>query len=452
MSLAPNILDQVCSPPPSQDTGAVPLPEEVAAESALPNTARPSLGQRLAAGVSDPVLRILITATFVMTLGRGVFLTLTVLYFTLIVGLSAVEVAIVLTVSSAVGAVTSVLGGQLADRFSARRLMIVFEVIVGTALICYVLADTFATVLLIACIYGGANQAAHSVRSAIIARAFDGRARVSARAVLHTVTNLGIAIGSAAGGVALLVNTGEAYRITMLVAGAVILISVIPLFRLPARVNAPVFARLPQAPQERPGRSPFKDRRYLTLTVLSGIFGLHFGLAEIGLPLWILHSTDAPVAMVSVILILNTIIVIAFQIPLSRGTHDIRHAGRVTAIAGVLMAVACFSYAASAGVSVWVAITFLVVATLAHTFAEVLSSAGFWGLSFELADPHRAGAYQGAFGLSWSIAAMASPLVVTLAVTNGTLGWATLATVFLFSALGVWWIARRAPVAHSLVS
>src|SRR5690606_31208715 len=200
---------------------------------------------------------------------------------------------------------------------------------------------------------------------------------------------------------ALLVNTPTSYRVTMVVAGAVILASVIPLLRLPKRVNAPVFVPSADASQKRPGRSPYRDRRYLALTALAGIFALHFGLAEIGLPLWILHSTDAPIAMVSAVLILNTVIVIAFQIPLSRGTNDIRHAGKVIALSGILMAVACFVYAASGLVSIWFAIAFLVIATLAHTFAEVLSSAGMWGLSFELADQHRAGAYQGVFGLSW---------------------------------------------------
>ena len=407
--------------------------------------------QRLAAGVADPVLRILMVATFVLTLGRGVFFALTVLYFTLIVGLSAVEVALILTISSAVGAVASVAGGHLADRFSARRLVVVFQTIAGLALAFYVVAETFAVALALACIYGAFNQANHSARSAIIARAFDGEGRVNARAVLHTVTNIGIAIGSAAAAGALVAGTPEAFRWTMIVAGAVIVASAIPLLRLPQRVNAQVPVPAADGAAVDRGTSPYRDRRYLSLTVLTGIFALHFSLAEIGLPLWILHNTKAPIAMVSVVLILNTIIVIAFQIPLSRGTNDIRHAGKVIALSGIMMAAACFVYAASGLVSFWFAIAFLVIATLAHSLAEVLSSAGFWGLSFELADPRRAGAYQGVFGLSWSISSMVAPLVITLAVTNGMLGWSALAVVFLLSAFGVWWIARRASAAPSLV-
>src|SRR5690606_41699371 len=110
------------------ETGSIPLPEGKAE-----TNPRQSRWQRLAAGVADPVMRILIIAGFVLTLGRGVFLALTVLYFTLIVGLSAFEAAVVLTVSTGAGAPSSVAAGHLADRFSARRLFVVFELIAGTA-------------------------------------------------------------------------------------------------------------------------------------------------------------------------------------------------------------------------------------------------------------------------------------------------------------------------------
>ena len=52
-------------------------------------TARPSKGfiARIADGLSDPVLRALVAATAVSRIGRGVFLAVTVLFFTQIIGL-----------------------------------------------------------------------------------------------------------------------------------------------------------------------------------------------------------------------------------------------------------------------------------------------------------------------------------------------------------------------------
>jgi MFS family permease len=459
------------SPTSSPDTGTVPIvePELDDAASAIdeadatttPAAGRGGLVRRIAASVADPVLRILVIATLISRVGRGVFLTVTVLYFTLIVGLAPHEVAIVLGAASAAGVLSSLAGGWLADRVSARRLLLVLSALDGVGLICYVFADGFASALVIAVLVGAVEQAANSTRMAIIARAFDGERRVHARAVLRTVTNVAIAVGSGIGALALLAGTAEAYRWIIVGAGIMYLLGLTQLVRLPASVDAP--ARLVSEPvttmtgstdvaasarSERRAlraHSPWRDPRYLALTALTAVFGMQFGVGEIGVPLWIANETEAPEVLVAAVLILNTVIVVLFQVPLSRGTHDLRKAGRVSALAAWLMAVACFVYASATGLPAGFAIAVIVLAALAHAFAEVLSQAGGWGLSFELADPVRAGTYQGVFSMGYSLGAMVAPLFVTsTALTFGLGGWAILAAVFLASGLGTWAIARAA--------
>lgn len=461
---------------PSPDTDSVPIvdPDLEGAASAVDEATRdattneradagaprPGLLRRLAASVADPVLRILVIATLISRVGRGIFLTVTVLYFTLIVGLAPHEVAIVLGAASAAGVVSSLAGGWLADRVSARRLLVTLSVIDGVGLICYVFARDFTSALVIAVIVGAVEQAANSTRMAIIARAFDGDRRVHARAVLRTVTNVAIAVGSGIGALALLAGTADAYRWIIVGAGVMYLAGVTQLVRLPRYVDAPkaapasadaattAAAETTDASRRPAGRfahSPWRDPRYLGLTALSAIFGMQFGVGEVGVPLWIANDTNAPEVLVAVVLILNTVIVVLFQVPLSRGTHDLRRAGRVSAMAAWLMAAACLVYAAAAGLPAGFAIAVIVAAAAAHAFAEVLSQAGGWGLSFELADPVRAGTYQGVFSMGYSLGAMAAPLFVTsTALTLGFGGWAILAAVFLASGLGTWAIARGA--------
>jgi hypothetical protein len=66
-------------------------------------------------------------------------------------------------------------------------------------------------------------------------------------------------------------------------------------------------------------------------------------------------------------------------------------------------------------------------------------------LELLLADPQRAGAYQGMFGMGFSLGAMCAPLVITAtALQLGALGWAILAALFAASSVGIWLIARRA--------
>ncbi len=186
------------------------------------------------------------------------------------------------------------------------------------------------------------------------------------------------------------------------------------------------------------------------MTVLNGIFGIQFALQELGIPLWIADHTVAPEATVSLLLVLNTLIVIALQVPLSKGTHELRRAGTVIAIAGGLMVVACLLYAGSgiSGVMLPFAITLLVGGAIAGAFAEVLQQAGSWGLGFELADPVRAGAYQGVFGMGYSVAGFVAPFIVTATVlTMGVPGWFVLAGIFVLAAAGmtaIAWTAKRA--------
>lgn len=410
------------------------------------------LRARISASLTDPVLNALVTAVAVSRIGRGVFLAVTVLFFTQIVGLSAGEAAIVLAVSSGCGVVASFLGGWLADRWSARRLTFGFEALGGLLLAAYAFAGDFTSALLLASLSGFFDSMGHSARSAIIARGFAPERRVHARAVLRTVTNLSIALGSAIGAIALALGTPEAYRAVIAVAGLLCAVGSLPLLRLTADVDAPARTRLGSQITEKDWaqRSPWRDPRYLALTALTGVFAMQFGVFELGVPLWITRETAAPEVMVAVLLIVNTVLVVMFQVRASRGTHDVRTAGRVTLIAGGLIVIACVVYALAAGLPAWAAIVLLLIATIAYTFAEILSQAGGWGLSFELADAKRAGAYQGVFGMGFSLGALAAPLVVNAtAITYGFLGWVVLATIFLAAASGTWVIARRAATASA---
>jgi hypothetical protein len=270
--------------------------------------------------------------------------------------------------------------------------------------------------------------------------------RIRARAVLRTVTNIGIAVGSAAAAGVLVVDTAEAYRASFVIAAVLSLVGAVFIARLPARVDAghEVAAEAESLKPVR-GRSPWRDPRYLAFTALAAVFGIQFTVLEYGIPLWIEHETNAPRVMVSVLLILNTVIVTAFTVVLSRGTEDPRKAGRVFAIAGLLMGGACAVYGITAGAPVWVAVVALVLGGIAHAFAEVLSQGAGWGLAFELADPASAGAYQGLVGMGYGVlSAVGPPLLAVTALSLGLVGWLILGAMFVAASFGVLVIGRRA--------
>jgi MFS family permease len=415
---------------------------------------RVPLGARMRATFADPVLRSLTVATLISTVGRGVSLTLVVLYLSLVAGLPADQVALVFAIGSGVGIGASYLGGHLADTVSARRLLIGSVVLAGIALAAVALVTEFWAAVVTEALVSIALGANGSVRSAIIARAFSAEARVTSRAVLRTVTNVGITIGTGVGAIALALGSAEAYRAILVAGGLAYAASALLLLRLPARVDAPSRTEPSAEPRTThddeadaagPGRSPWRDPRYLMFSILAAVFAIQFVVLNVGIPLWVAHDTVAPEYLVSIMFIVNTVLVIALQVPLSRGTHDLRRAGNVTAVAGVLMALGCVLYGAAAGTPLFATVVLLVAASALHALSEVLSQAGAWGLSFELADPRRSGAYQGMFSMTFAIASMIGPLILTwTALSLGLAGWLILAAMFLLAAAGVTVIAHRA--------
>jgi MFS family permease len=420
---------------------------------------RVPLGARMRATFADPVLRSLTVATLISTVGRGVSLTLVVLYLSLVAGLPTDQVALVFAIGSGIGIGASYLGGHLADIVSARRLLVGSVVLAGLALAAVALVTELWAAVVTEAFVSIALGANGSVRSAIIARAFSAEARVTSRAVLRTVTNVGITVGTGVGAIALALGSPEAYRVILVVGGLAYAASALLLLRLPPRVDAPGRTepgRTEPGRAERGadegeadaaglGRSPWRDPRYLMFSILAAVFAIQFVVLNVGIPLWVAHDTVAPEYLVSIMFIVNTVLVIALQVPLSRGTHDLRRAGNVTAIAGVLMALGCVLYGAAAGTPLLATVVLLVAASALHALSEVLSQAGGWGLSFELADPRRPGAYQGMFSMTFAIASMVGPLILTwTALGLGFAGWLILAAMFLLAAAGVTVIAHRA--------
>ena len=380
------------------------------------------------------VERALTWSTATSSLAKGVLFSISALFFTRVVGLSAATVGTGLTIAGAAGMAAAYLAGQLADRFGARRILLFSAVAQGAALAAYVLVRTPLAFVLVACVAVGAQGAQRTAQAALLARAFTGPGRVRTRARLRVVTNIGVGAGSAVAAGALTVQTRFAYAVAMLAAAALVLASAWPLRALPDAVPERAAGR----------RRPLKDRRYLGLAALYGLITMQFGLLTVGVPLWVAGHTRAPAGTVALLLVLNTVVVTFSQIPAARLAGDVRSAARAVLAAGLLLVVACLLYAAAGHGGTAVAVALLVFAVLAHSGGEVLSEAGGWELAFELADPRFAGAYQGVSQTGVAVGTMLAPAVVTAtAVAHGTAGWLVLGALFLAAAAGTLAIVSR---------
>jgi hypothetical protein len=124
----------------------------------------------------------------------------------------------------------------------------------------------------------------------------------------------------------------------------------------------------------KPGWIALRDRPYLVATALSGVMSLQYEVLTVALPLWILDHTSCQQWVVSPLLILNTVLVVFFQVRASRGVDGVESGATVTRRAGWVFALSCSMFAVTAVTRSWVTPLLLVIGVAVHTIGGDVAS------------------------------------------------------------------------------
>ncbi len=398
-------------------------------------------------------------AQLVNSLGDGAYYVCSALYFSQVVGLSATQIGLGLTVAWGVGAVAGVPLGRLADRRGPRTTAVVLALATAASVAAFLAVRSFLPFVLAACAYATAQCGLAAARQSLLAGLVDRGGRTHVLAHLQSALNAGLALGAALGGLALHVGTGRAYLAVLVLdavafAGCALLLARLPEPGLDAKPGRAVLPD-PVAP---PAPSVLRDAPYALVTLLNMVMLLRMPLISVAVPLWIVEHTDAPGWTVSALLVLNTGAVMLFQVRTASAVRDLPSAVRTVRGGGVLMLVSCAVFAGTAlDAPLWALLGVLLLAAGLQVWGEMRQSAGAWQISFDLAPDGRQGQYQGFFGTGVPVARMLGPLLLTaLIVTWGPPGWLVLGALFLVAgvAMGpaVRWAGRSRPTAPAVAS
>ncbi|WP_295658509.1 MFS transporter [uncultured Nocardioides sp.] len=377
----------------------------------------------------DPDLRVLALSSFANRFGAGAVMTTSALYFTRHVGFTATEVALALSVAAFAGIFVQVPAGHLGDVRGPREVLM--ALMAGAALFSFppVLATapwTLAALLTLLTVF---ERAAGAVNQGVIAQLATGGRGVLFKAYLRAVTNTAIALGSVFGGAALVVDEAWAYVAVFALNAAFTGLAAWNCTRLP---HLPPYQRAVGEPR----LAVLRDLPFVVITIITGIFNLHFFVMELGLALYISERTTAPTVMVAVLLLLNTVMVALFQVRLSRGADSVEAGAKALVTGGWFIAVGFVVVGLADRGSWWFVIAALVVGSLVHVVGEMIGSGGQWSLQMGLAPHERQGQYQGFSGLGFSVMAVVGPPVVTFfCVEQGERGWVMLAAITVVTAL-----------------
>jgi MFS family permease len=372
----------------------------------------------------EPHLRILALSTFVNTFGNGLFMTVDVIYFTTIVGLSPAQVALAISIAGGLALTLSVPSGHIADRFGPRNISAIAVAAEGIAMAGLFFVHSYTPFLMIHIIMGMLGVVAQTTRMATIAKLGGEESRVRLRAYQRAVTNFGISVGTLFAGIGLAFNTEEGYKALLLGDAITFVIAGLLYMKLP-------FVEPTVERGEPFSFEAMKDKVFLGATLSNAFMSVHFVLQSVGIPLWVVRETNAPRWWVSVIMLMNTIAVMLLQVAASKGSATLFGGAKSYRLASYFISLACILYAYAHGVNAVIAALLLALGMASHIVGELIGSAGSWSIGFGLADENHQGQYQGVWGLSWGLSGTLGPSLVTaLVIGMGISGWWILAVIF----------------------
>lgn len=384
-------------------------------------------------------------ATLVDSVGLGLYSTASIIIFIRVLQTPVGLIGVTLTLGAIVGTVASVPAGALADALGHKRALISLQVALAALFTLLPLVRGPIGFVLVVGLISLCESAIRPIRRALLRSMSSEEELVRTSAVNRVLTNIGLSVGSLGAGIALALKSNVA--LTLLCFGNALSFVLIALLFRGMSTGVAVRSRSGAvAPWSRP---TWLERWFLLTGLTSGILYLHASLLEVGLPLLLARSGVLPTWSLAAFFGLNTVLVIFLQIPVSRRAGDLAGSSRANLAAGVAL---CLAAAFLSLAKVHVDAVVVVAVTLGVvllTGAELLSSAGSWGLSYGLASGARQAEQFAAFGAASQVAQVAGPLLAIAAVSWGARCWVPLAGLFLVAGLASPAIARRADVARA---
>ncbi|GIF16565.1 MFS transporter [Actinoplanes teichomyceticus] len=365
--------------------------------------------------------------------GTGTFLAGSVVFYSLYVGLTPVQIGVGLSAAGFVALVGSMPLGHLADRIGGRQAWAIGAVVRGVAFAVYPLAHGFWPFLLLMCVQTTAETLSTSGRVVYTAAAVPAESRVRVMAFNRAYLNVGWSVGAGLGAGALALDSRPGLLLLVFIAAAASALNGLSVARMP-RVA-------PAAVPDGPRPSPWGVLRDLPYTAGSAVFGvlwLHAILWNDVLQLWVITRTDVPKPVLGGLVALNTVLAVVFQVRATRGADTMPGVVRLTRAAALSAAVACPVAAATGMTHGWLTVALLLVAVILFTGTELWVSAAQWFVQVEVPPAAQRGLYVGLDKSVQGVTRLAGPAGLTfLVIQSGGWGWWVIAGIFAGCAVAV---------------
>jgi MFS family permease len=383
-----------------------------------------------------------VTAIVADTVGSGLFMPITLLYFLAMTDLSLVQIGSALSLSALLTMPGAFVIGSLVDRFGPRRMMLAGNLIQAVGMLAYLWADSLLVVALWTTLLNIGRQSFWGSFGNVVTAISAPGERELWFGFLQAVRNLGYSVGGVLAGIALQIGTDIAYQSVVVVNAVTFVLAFFLLLDVPDhRV-----AKDDDAPLEGWG-VVLRDRAYLRLVLgqlgfVAGMMVLNFAL-----PVYVAETIDLPGWVVGAIFTINTALVGLGQgLVVRRMTGQVR--ARMMGLAQVIFVASYVLFVVAGWLPVWLAVAVMLVGSALYTFGELTGGPVISATAAEAAPDHLRGRYLGLFQLSWGIGGAVAPVAFTWLLAHGqTTLWWVLTLVAVVSAAYLQTLPRVLPAA-----
>ncbi|WP_246050880.1 MFS transporter [Nocardioides guangzhouensis] len=389
-----------------------------------------------------PLARRLSMQSILFAIGEGTFLTGSAVFFTQIVGLTAFQVGLGLSISGVVAFALSVPMGKLADRVGPKQMWAVAAALGGVSYLAYPLIHGFAAFAVIIAIQATIESAGSAGRGAYTIDVFPPAERVRSMAFMRSALNIGFTLGALLGGIALATGSRTVITAVPLLTAAILGLNAVLIARLPRATH---HEKGVVAPERKVTPAALRNRGFVVLGICNGVLQSNQILLNVVVPLWLVQETDAPHTLLAWLFGTNTVMAVLLQVPAARGSDTVPGALRAVRLCAASFVLSCALLLVTHDTVGWVSIVLIWLGHVTITGAELFQSAASWGLVSELSDPHRRGEYQGVWRLGMQFESIVGPAAFTfLALEWGTTGWVLIAAIAVGAAAAAHPAARAA--------